>query len=154
MSADPDARAYVIKNRKRVDVTEEVKTVLDCLSSSLDWGSGFLCADDIEAWGKVAGALEMDVKGIPEQVVQMRKDEAEWAERQEEQAKRSAAALMQLPDKERWVHEARLPTGLVLVRMEADAGEPVSWEPDYEISKIEWWVNKGRGFERAEQSLA
>ena len=42
------------------NVTEEAKTVLDLLHSSLDWGSGFLSTEDVAAWHRFARALGID----------------------------------------------------------------------------------------------
>lgn len=35
---------------------EDVHHLLDALSSSMDWGSGFLDDDDVAAWNRVAEA--------------------------------------------------------------------------------------------------
>lgn len=42
---------------------DDVKHVLDLLASSLDWGSGFLCDEDVSAWNRLA-----DSCGVPRAV--------------------------------------------------------------------------------------
>jgi len=138
-------KVFVIADKQRTDVTEEVKIVLDRLHSSLDWGSGFLCSDDLEAWGTLAGAMGMDVTQIPTMVTYAREYEERMASLRDEQEKRSEEALAALPGKSRWKHQARSTSGEVLVQLEADAGAAVAYPLD---QKVEWWVDKGRGWEQ------
>lgn len=45
----------------------DVNRVLDCLAASMDWGSGFLEDEDIEAWNRVG-----EVVGYPEVAVKQK----------------------------------------------------------------------------------
>lgn len=130
-----DAKVYVIQDRKRTEVTEEVKTVLDCLQGSLDWGSGFLCAEDIEAWGKIAGALGMNVKGLQGEIDELRNLER----------KRAFHKIEHPPV----VYQARTKTGKVLVELTSPAPDQgVSWYPPAGTEKpVYWWRNLGSGWE-------
>lgn len=133
--SDPDAKVYVVRHRKRTDVTEEVKTVLDLLHSSLDWGSGFLCAEDIEAWGKIAGALGMDVKGIQEQIDELRENE-----RIDRIQKKFTERTV--------VYQARSKNNEVLAELTAPSGQGVAWVPPPGTKKpVYWWRNQGWGWE-------
>ncbi len=45
----------------RQDVTEDVVSIMDRLTSTLDWGSGFFDDDDLAAFFRLADLLKIDV---------------------------------------------------------------------------------------------
>lgn len=59
-SVTPSVSPIVVTEERRTDVHR----LLDLLSSSLDWGSGFLDDEDVAAWNRVA-----DMVGYPAQAV-------------------------------------------------------------------------------------
>jgi len=55
-----------------LDVTEHVVTLLDAISSSMDWGSGFLNREDLVAWKTLAEHLAFDQGAIDDAMKQIR----------------------------------------------------------------------------------
>ncbi len=48
------------------DVTEPVVSLLDSIHNSMDWGSGFLNREELEAWQVLAELLDFDGSAINE----------------------------------------------------------------------------------------
>src|SRR5215216_7674624 len=85
------------RNRARVtvetpggsqDVTEHVVTLLDAITNSLDWGSGFFNREDLVAWKTLAERLSFDADMIETADEQLRSIAIR------EQAQRESAARL------------------------------------------------------------
>lgn len=88
------AAASQQRNRARItveipggpqDVTEHVVTLLDAITNSLDWGSGFFNREDLVAWRALAQLLNFDadaIEGADQQLQEL--DRQEQARRESE----------------------------------------------------------------------
>lgn len=53
--------AYPEPTALPVDITEHVVSIMDRLTETLDWGSGFFCDEELEAFCKIADLLKIDI---------------------------------------------------------------------------------------------
>lgn len=54
------ARFVAITDDGQVDVTEDVVSIMDRITETLDWGSGFFNDEDLHAWYRLAALLKID----------------------------------------------------------------------------------------------
>lgn len=55
------SRFLAITDSGQVDVTEDVVSIMDRITETLDWGSGFFSDEDLAAWYRLADLLKIDV---------------------------------------------------------------------------------------------
>lgn len=125
---------------------EDVKVLLDALHSSLDWGSGFLDAEEIEAWCRVAesygiGTEEQRVEAVRLRRQQVIDEEHRLAVAEQARIDRQYALRghprYQIRD---------IASGETLVEVTVPRSAGFAWTHQFVVRPegwLQWWVNDG-----------